>query len=122
MPHRPDFSQHRPDQRFDSYRQRVGRLHRGETEVGFLLIEVKPYYEQVGGHLWWRRWGPVHDVLWESTLVDGKHSDSLVPDDTSTDVLRAYGAGCFDYYGEALRVVWTDREASRRLRESHFGR
>jgi len=122
MPHRPDFSQQRPDPRLDDYRQRVGRLHRGEAEVGFLLVEVEPYYEQVGGRLWWRRWSPVHDVLWEWAIVDGNHSDALVPDDASTDVLRAYDAGHFDYYGEDLRVVWTRTEESKRLRASHFSK
>lgn len=106
MPLRPDFSRHQPDPRFDSYRQRVGRLLRGDAEVGYLLVEVEPYSEQVNGHLWWRRWGPTRDVLWL---------------DTSEDELLGYSTGQFEYYGERLRVLWTDTDESRRLRATQFG-
>ena len=122
MPLRPDFSRHHPDPRFDRYRERVGRLFRDDAEVGLVLIEVEPYCEQVGGYLWWRRWGQTRDVLWVWTVVDGNFSDSLVPDDASVDELRDYDAGRFGHYGETLRVVWTDHAESEHLRASQFGR
>lgn len=122
MPHRPDVSQRRPDPRFDRYRQRVGRLLRGDAEVGLLLVEVEPWYEQVGGHLWWTRWSPVYEVLWEHAVVDGDYSNALVPEDASEDQLRCYDEGRYDHYGEDLLVVWTDHEESGRLRASAFGR
>lgn len=121
MPLRPDFSRHQPDPRFDAYRKRVGRLMRGDGEVGYVLVEVEPYSRQVSGHLWWRQWGPTRDVLWLWTIVDDHFSDHLVPDETSEDELRAYSAGRFEYLGERLRVLWTDTEESRRLRASQFG-
>lgn len=122
MPRRPDFSQHRPDPRFDRYRERVGRLFRDEVEVGLALVEVEPYAEQVGGRLWWTRWDNSRDVLWLWTLVDGTFSDTLVPDDAAAAELQDYDAGSFEHYGESLRVLWTDREESRRLRSTEFGR
>lgn len=120
MPLRPDFSEHRPDARFDRYRDRVGRLFRGAAEVGLVLVEVEAVCEQVGGHLWWRRWGPTQDTLWVWTLVDGSPSDTLVPDEASQAELDAYDAGRFDHDGEALRVVWTDRAESAHLRAAYF--
>ncbi|MDP9460812.1 MAG: hypothetical protein M3Q22_11390 [Actinomycetota bacterium] len=122
MPLRPDFSQHRQDPRFDRYRGRVGRLFRGDDEVGLVLVEVEPYSEQVDGHLWWRRWGRTRDVLWVWTIVDGTFSDSLVPDDGSEDELGDYDAGRFSHYGETLGVLWADPAESKHLRASQFGR
>ncbi len=121
MPWRPDFSQHRPDPRFDRYRDRVGRLYRGEDRVGSVLVRVEPCGTQVGGHLWWRRWGSTRDLLWEWTVVDGNFSDTLVPEDAADEVLADYDSGRFDYYGEAMRVVWTDASESERLRIVEFG-
>ena len=122
MPRRPDFSRHQPDPRFDRYRQRVGRLFRDEEEVGLVLVEVEAYAEQVGGRLWWTRWGPSQDVLWLWTLVDGDFSDTLVPDDAAEGELSDYDAGRFEHAGEVLHVQWTDEQESRRLRASQFGR
>lgn len=122
MPRRPNFSSHRPDPRFDRYRERVGRLFRADEEVGLVLVEVEPYAQQVGGHLWWRRWDTSRDVLWPWTLVDGNFSDSLVPDEAADYELQSYDAGVFEYYGEHLRVLWTDAEESRHLRSAQFGR
>ncbi len=121
MPLRPDFTHHRQDPRFDRYRGRVGRLFRAGDEVGLVLIEVEPYCEQVGGHLWWRRWGPTQDLLWVWTIVDGNFSDALVPADASEAELRDYDAGRFNYYGEPLAVAWTDPPESNRLRSTQFG-
>ncbi len=122
MPLRPDFSHHRPDPRFDRYRDRVGRLYRGENGAGLVLVLVEPLSSTVGGHMWWRRWGPTRDVLWEHTVVDGNFSDTFMPEDAADEVLADYDAGRFDYYGEAMRVVWTDASESVRLRSLEFGR
>lgn len=59
-----------------------------------MLVEVEPYAEQVAGHLWSTRWDKSRDVLWLWTLVDGRFSDTLVPDDAADDELRDYDAGC----------------------------
>lgn len=122
MPLRPDFSQHRPDPRFGRYRDRVGRLYRDDDGVGWVLVLVEPYAVQVGGHLWWRRWGSTRDWLWEWTVVNGNFSDTYVPEDAADEVLADYDSGRFDYYGEALRVVWTDASESEKLRSLEFGR
>ncbi len=121
MPSKPDFSQHRSDPRFDRYRGRVGRLYRGEEGVGLVLLLVECIALQVGGHLWWRRWGFTRDWLYEWTVVDGNFSDTLVPEDMADEVLADYDSGRFDYYGEALRVLWTDPSESERLRRLKFG-
>ncbi|GAA2038623.1 hypothetical protein WDZ16_10450 [Pseudokineococcus marinus] len=121
MPKPPDISKYLKDARFDAYRQRVGRLLRGEANVGLLLVDVAPHYEQIGGALWWRLWSPVYEVLWEHAIVDGTFTDAYVPDDAAQEALNDYGSGRFDHYGEVLQVKWTDRDESQRLRISHFG-
>ena len=90
MPSRPDFSEHRRNPRFDRYRDRVGRLYRGEEDVGSVLVVVVPYAPQVGGHLWWTRWGSTRDWLFEWTVVDGNWSDTLVPEDMAGEVVAGY--------------------------------
>lgn len=121
MPRRPDFAQHRPDPRLDRYRDRVGRLFRGDEEVGLVLVQVQAYAEQVGGYLWWRRWGPTRDLLWLWTVVNGQFSDELVPDDATEEELAAFDECRYRHYGETLRVRWTGPEESARLRSSVFG-
>lgn len=121
MPLRPDFTQHRPDSRLNAYRDRVGRLFRSSVEVGLVLVTVEPFSEQVGGHLFWRRWGETRDVLWVWTLVDGAYCDSLVPEAASDEEIADYEAGHFTYLGETLDVVWTDPSESEQLRASQFG-
>jgi hypothetical protein len=121
MPRRPDFAQHRPDPRLDRYLDRVDRLFRDDEEVGHVLVLTWTYAEQVGGHLWWRRWGPTRDLLWLWTVVDGQFSDDLVPDDATEEELAAYDECRFRHYGETLRVRWTDAEESAHFRSSVFG-
>jgi hypothetical protein len=121
VPRRPDFSHHERDVRLDRYRDRVGRLFRDDTEVGLVLVTVEPFAICTSGHLWWQRWGPTYDVLWPWTVIDGKRSDSLLPQDATDEELADYDQGRFRYYGEALRVEWLDREESASLRASEFG-
>ncbi len=85
-----------------------------------VLVEVEAYCEQVGGHLWWRRWSRSRDILWVWTVVDGEFSDAVVPDEISEAELHDYAAGRFSHCGETLSVFWTGREESHRLRAAHF--
>jgi hypothetical protein len=117
---RPDFSHHRQDQRFDRYRDRVGRLFREDKEVGLILVRVEAYTEQVGGFLWWRRWKPSWDALWLWLIVDEQFSDTWMTDGLD-DELGAFDEGRFSYCGEMLAVRWTDEEESAALRASAFG-
>lgn len=118
MTREPDYSLHRPDHRLNLYRGQVGRLLRGNDEVGLLLVEVQPYSVKSLGHLWWKR----YDVLWKWSIVDGVHADSLNSEVTEDEELRDLDAGCFDYYGETLGVVWVDERESAELRSSQFDR
>ncbi len=122
MPYRPDFSSHQPRPALRRYQDRVGRLNRGKQEVGLVLALVESYCEQVGGHLWWRRWSTPEDALNLWTIIDGKFSDSWVPDEVIDDELADYDAGRFAYYGEQLGVVWAEAEESKQLRREHYER
>ncbi len=106
----------------DPYRNRVGRLYRGDAEVGYVLVTVEPFSITTGGHLWWRRWGPTHDILWPWTVVDGRFSDSVLTHDATAEELSDYERGLYRYYGETLRVEWTGPAESAELQQSQFGR
>ena len=119
---RPDFSQHREDPRFDRYRGRVGQLLRDGEDVGWVLVQVEPYSRQVGGHLWWSRWGRTQDLLSVWYIVNGNFSDAVVPDEFSENELRDYDAGRFAAdNGDTLSLVWLNPEESKRVRASQFG-
>lgn len=74
----------------------------------------------MGGRLWWRRWSTPEEALNPWTIIDGTFSDSWVPEEVVDKELAEYDVGRFAYYGEPLRVSWTDLEESKRLREAHF--
>lgn len=121
MPRRPDFSTHRADPRVDAYRDRVGRLFRGQDEVGAVLVQVEAYAEVVGGHLWWRRWGPSQEALRVWTSVDAKFDDAYVTGRAVSDELSAYDEGRFRHYGEDLGVEWLHGEQAAQVRSVAFG-
>ncbi len=73
--------------------------------MGLVLVEAEPYCEQVGGHLWWRRWGKTQDLLFVWTIVDVAPSDALVPDEASEEEFRDYDSGRVSHYGEGARRV-----------------
>ncbi len=89
--------------------------------MGLVLVEAEPYCEQVGGHLWWRRWGKTQDLLFVWTIVDVAPSDALVPNEASEEEFRDYDSGRVSHYARALVVSWTDSVESKHLRASHFG-
>lgn len=119
---RPDFTQHRPDPRLDRYRDRVGRLFRGDNEVGLVLVQVQAQADQVGGRLWWRRWGATRDALWLWTIVDGKFSDHWTSSEGLEEELAGFGAGVLLFVGEELSVRWVDEAESASLRRIAFER
>ena len=121
MARSPDWSRHTPDARFDQYRERVGRLYRNGTEVGFLLIRVNVRATAVSGHWWWTKWSPTYDSPWEWVILDGQFSDHVVQAHEAEQALQDYAAGRFKLCGEALRVEWTTPEESSRLRQEAFG-
>ena len=106
----------------DPYRNRIVRLHRGGTEVGYVLVTVEPFSITTVAHFWRRRWGPTHDILWPWIVVDGKFSDSVLAQDATDGGLSDYDQGRFMHDGESLRVEWLGPEASDSIRKREFGR
>jgi hypothetical protein len=121
VPFKPDWSKHKPDSRFNEYRERVARLFRGDEEVGLLLVRVEPFAQVLSGRLWWTRWSEPYDVLWMWTIVDGEFSDSYLPDEAVDEELRGYADGRYEHYGEGLLLKWTTPQESAHLRRSEFG-
>lgn len=120
VPHRPDWSQHAGDPRFDGYRDRVARVQSDGQDVGHLLVRVETYATVEGGYLWWRRWA-VRDALWLVMRVHGRLEDHLLHADRLEGELRDWGRGLFRYRGAVLHLHWTSPEESARLRRSEFG-
>ena len=121
MARKPDWSQHAPERRFDPYRGRVGHLFRDGEEVGLLLVRVEVRATVVSGRLWWTKWSPTFDSLWEWVLLDGRFSDHAVAGDEVDQTLRSYVDGRYLFQGETLRVEWSTPAGSARLREDAFG-
>lgn len=72
MPWRPPFDEPLVvDPTLDTFRDSVARLTSEGSTVGFLACRVTHVRREVGGHLWWRRWGPPDEVVeWMQTMVD----------------------------------------------------
>ena len=107
MPWNPRLDDVTPDPRLDGYRDRVGLLHRGSALAGKLLVETEPYWEQVGGHLWWRRWSEAHEAVhgWLN-LVDGDlRTDFLLVGEDLDEEVAAWRQGRFRHAGEVLAVT-----------------
>ncbi|MDX6208672.1 MAG: hypothetical protein QOE24_1063 [Frankiales bacterium] len=120
MPRKPDWSLHQPNHRLDEYRERVARLFRDEDEVGTLLVKVQLFAIRASGRLWWKQWGPSHDVLWLWSVVDGRFVDSMGPANAVDEELQEFEAGRFHYFGEVLRTQWLSGVEAEKLRQS-FG-
>ena len=99
----------------------MGRLFRGDEEVGLVLVLVEAYSKHVGGSLWWRRWAQPWDAVWLWTVIEGQFSDHWITDEIDEE-LAAYDAGRYRHQGETLRVRWTVPEEAAHLRRSKFGR
>lgn len=122
MAWKPAFAGHLVVEPFASYRGRVGRLYRGEAEVGLLLVRVDQLALHLSGHLWWKRWGQPEDFFWLFTVVDGQLSDTwLVPTDMTENEVRDWSEGRYEHGDEVLRLVWVPQEEAARLARSEFG-
>jgi hypothetical protein len=118
---KPDWRLCTHDRRFDRYRNRVARLFRGDTEVGFLLVTAIPFSEVESGHLWWKSWSTPHEMLWTQTVLDGRLDDAPVPEPAQDEQLDDFAAGRFRTRDEVFRAEWMSATESVRLRERHFG-
>lgn len=78
---------------------------------------------QLGGHLWWRRWGPDREYL--RTWVrhpDNTFTEDCLFDDESIDVELAYWhRGKFPFNQELLDLTWLSQEEGLQLAPDIFG-
>lgn len=99
----------------------MARLYRGDDEAGLLLVRTEPVALQESGHFWWRRWGEPREWFWLWTVIDGKFSDTLGPDDLADGQLLEFASGFFELYGETFRLEWVSEAEAERLRDTQFG-
>ena len=122
MSWKPSFEHARPDPRLDLYRGRAGRLSRDGVEAGHVLVEADYLAPQIGGHLWWRRWGPPAEFAKVDTLLaDGTYDDAWVIGDDLDPELDDWGAGRFRFGGTTYELTWLDDAASARVHHEVFG-
>jgi hypothetical protein len=99
----------------------VGHLYRDCEEAGLLLGRVDAHATAVSGRLWWTKWSPTYDSLWEWVLLDGQFSDHVVAPEDAEQALQDYTEGRYLFRGETLRLEWADPAESDQLREEAFG-
>jgi hypothetical protein len=122
VPYHPPTARAEPDPRLDPYRERAGVLFRQNEQVGVLYLRVGTWWQQVGGHLWWRRWSEPREQVEGYLAFTGGEFDDFVEDlPTLGDELADWRMGRFLYRGELLHVTWLDDATSQQTRIDTFG-
>ncbi|GLI00254.1 hypothetical protein Pa4123_55300 [Phytohabitans aurantiacus] len=122
VPYHPTTARAEPDPRLDPYRERAGALFRQDEQVGVLYLRIGTWSQQVGGHLWWRRWSEPREQAEGYLAFTAGGFDDFVEDlQTLGDELADWGMGRFLYRGELLHVTWLDDATSRQTRVDTFG-
>jgi hypothetical protein len=112
-----------PAHRLDRYAFRAGELG-GPEGTGHVLVLATASRTQIGGHLWWRRWGPARpaaEVWVEAPGVDRAYQDTWVVDAALDDDLDRWDAGRVLVGPDDERSVhWLDAAASTRIARAVF--
>lgn len=107
------------DPRLDGFRERAGRLLRGDGTV-VATVYLQPQVWWTGhGWLWWKRWSDPTETV-DAYVVDAHGelmADYFIWGEWLDEEVKLWSAGTFGYKDELLRVVWLDDEESRVIRE-----
>ncbi|MCA0144064.1 hypothetical protein [Blastococcus sp. LR1] len=113
-----------PPHRLDRYAFRAGELG-GTQGVGHVLVLATEVRTQVGGHLWWRRWGPARPVaeIWVAAPdVDPSYQVSWADGDIlDADIDRWAGGTVLVGHQDVRPVRWLDDATSARVARDVFG-
>ena len=123
MPWRPSWTEPPRPHRLDRYAFRVGELG-GPDGAGHVLVLATEVRTTVGGHLWWRRFGPARRAaeVWVSApRVAPAYQDSWIDGDALAANLDRWDRGVFLVSHDDIRPVrWLDDAASARVTREVF--
>ncbi|GAA4567413.1 hypothetical protein GCM10023193_46350 [Planotetraspora kaengkrachanensis] len=112
----------RRDPQLDPFRERAAFLIRDGERVATLYLRAEAWWEQTGGHLWWRTWSEAKEHVHGFVLTQaGAFDDFIVDADDVHDELPDWVNNIFEYRGEILTVRWLDDASSRTVRADVFG-
>lgn len=102
--------------RLDGYAFRAGVLLDPDGEDGgYVLVLPEVYWQQIGGHLWWRRWGRPRvgaDVWVSAQAVERSFEEGWFTGDLLDEMLDLWDTGRVAVRrGLDYEVTWLDREA-----------
>ncbi len=123
MPWYPSFEQAVPDPRLDPYRNRVGRLTCDGALAAWILVETGFEAEELGGHLWWRRFGPLREFVVDYVTVNhGQEEwDLLISGEALDARLTEWDQGKFSLGNRTYSVEWLEVEESAEEARRRFG-
>lgn len=111
-----------PDHRLDRYRERGGHLLGEDGSVaGAIYLQVEQQSQEIGGMLWWRRWGPWREALcWFTTDTDGEADEDGIGVPGDCDLLRYLDNDQWptDIGNNVIGIRWLDDDLSEALRVS----
>lgn len=126
MPWKPSAAGQVRDPRLDPYRNRVAAVRSDDGQLcGHLFVKTDFMHEQVGGHLWWRRWSAPEEFA--VCYLNAADADSPLPEftdfwvtpDALDDELADWAAARMTYVGETYALSWLSAEESAQLRREH---
>jgi hypothetical protein len=106
MPRLPNGAE--PYHPVQDYDLRVGVLREQEAgePVGHVLVECLVYWRQLGGLLWWKRWGEPDQTAVANLLLHGEFEDWFIHGDELESAVQEWRRG---------RWVEEDEDAGRRV-------
>ena len=116
-----------PPHRLDRHAFRAGELRSPDgADTGHVLVLPMVFWAQVGGHLWWRRWGDPRttaDVWIVAGAVDRSYRLGWFgDDDVLGDMLDLWDAGqVVVAVGRLYEVRWLDPQESVEVARDVFG-
>ncbi|MFC0624185.1 hypothetical protein [Kribbella deserti] len=106
MPLRPQHPEPELPEALARYADRVAELSKAGRVVGYIRVEPEASSTQVGGRLWWRRWGPYRWAVRVWLSGAGLDPDAMVqPEDVPAE-LADWDAGRFRLRGDVLDLRW----------------
>lgn len=111
-----------PNPRIDPFRDRAGALTRLDdgSAAGQVYIEVEQVSAQLGGGLWWRRWGPWRDSLLIYVEIGDEIDDISIGEPHIDDEIDEWRTGRFSHGDDEYAVEWLDDTETARVR-TEFG-
>lgn len=98
-------------QRLLAFDGRVGAVTDEDALLFHVRVEVSSIKENIGGHLWWRRWGNEQPIVFlEIYFTDGSCNSVTDFGPEIWTELNRWESGLFLWRGRECSIVWLDAE------------